>query len=536
MTWLKSSNFASTALCFCAYLVLSQQSVHACLAVRGSAPASEDYVQSEQAVIFWDETHHTEHFIRQVDIRTDVSDIGFLVPTPSVPELVEVDPAIFQLAADVGHPKMVQEIHYHTPWDIFGPALWGPSHFLSLPFLGLLTGMSDQGPQPYVLSEKDVAGYHAVVLAADNADALALWLKHNQYEWTREDAKWLQPYIDGKWTITAFKLIKPESPIAARVNSIDGKSPMVTRALRMSFASDKPFYPYSEPDSKQKATGASPYGRALRVAMLSNQRMRGEIPGYWGWPGRLLFAGSPTPAADLPWKIADWLSLAKLDGQLSIPSTLTYWLDESNPRPGRADISYTPDPDQSTYRRTEIDYSLPALHRPDLRHPLHDLGGLLLFGLLPGAPIYCGWWVIRRNKLLAASKPFSVRESAGVLAANWTLGTVAVLMGVFQACCCISIAFFMRDFADAMPGKPLPAYYFNSPVLTPVIVGILFWTLIYCGVRTFRMEPMALSRSATERIFYRWVDYVMAGGAFLIGIGFSLAMIGVLIFRLMPER
>src|SRR5690242_18626906 len=73
----------------------------ACATARGPNPTSEDYIESEQAVIIWDEPHKIEHFIRQADIRTKDPDLGFLVPTPQTPELVEVDPSIFQLAAEV---------------------------------------------------------------------------------------------------------------------------------------------------------------------------------------------------------------------------------------------------------------------------------------------------------------------------------------------------------------------------------------------------------------------------------------------------
>ncbi len=180
------------------------------MTVRGPKPTSEDYIQSEQAVIIWDQTHKIEHFIRQADISTKDPDLGFLVPTPDVPELVEVDSSIFQLAADVARPKLVREIVYHTPLQIFGPVLRGPAGILALPFVGLLTGMSDRdsSDEPKIVSEQDIAGYHAVILAANDAMTLALWLKQNDYEWTPEAEAWLKPYVAAKWTITAFKLIK----------------------------------------------------------------------------------------------------------------------------------------------------------------------------------------------------------------------------------------------------------------------------------------------------------------------------------------
>ena len=509
------------------FFIWSPSLAQACATVRGPKPTSEDFIQSEQAVIIWDEAHKIEHFIRQADIRTDDPDLGFLVPTPQVPELVEVDPSIFQLAADVGRPKKIQEIVYHKPLQIFGPVLEGPAAVLALPFVSLLTGMSerDDSNELKIVSEQDVAGYHAVVLAADNAAALALWLKENGYESTPELEAWLKPYVAAKWTITAFKLIKPKPSDGT---FLDASKPIVTHAIRMSFATDRPFFPYSEPGDKQRAHAASPYGRTLRVAVLSSGRMQGVLADGSPWPGNLLFAGSPKPDTGTVWTADKWMTFAKLDGQLTLPAMLTYWRDDSNPRPGTTDLYFSPAPEQSSFRKTEIDYSIPALHLFDLTDLFSDIAGLIIVVLLPGAPLYCGWRLIRLNHPRRISPTAALSKSQALFEIRRIFGFFAVMMGSLYCVSCLIAAYMLRNIADSLPGKPLPSLC--NPVVL-IAVGGLFLTLVHCGVRAFRRAPTADKPYQHRTMFGRYWDYLMAGGSILIGAAFSFAIVTVFIIR-----
>ena len=42
-------------------------------------------IADESAVIIWDSASQTEHFIRRASFKTEATDFGFLVPTPSQP-------------------------------------------------------------------------------------------------------------------------------------------------------------------------------------------------------------------------------------------------------------------------------------------------------------------------------------------------------------------------------------------------------------------------------------------------------------------
>ena len=68
-------------------------------------------VAEESAVIVWDEATKTEHFVRRATFRSAAKDFGFLVPTPSKPELAEASDDSFTRLEDVIRPEVVQEHH-----------------------------------------------------------------------------------------------------------------------------------------------------------------------------------------------------------------------------------------------------------------------------------------------------------------------------------------------------------------------------------------------------------------------------------------
>ncbi len=359
-------------------------------------------ITGENAVIIWDESRKIEHFIRQADIRTSASDVGFIVPTPETPELAEADSRIFLLATQMAKPKPIPEVVYETPLEALNRMIhFGKTGVFFRPIRGELALASRSSVQ--VLQEKDVAGYHAVTLAADDVEALSQWLKENGYAIDPAAEAWLQPYIADKWKITAFKL--------ARQAQDAGTDFIRSKAIRMSFPTERPFFPYSEPGDTAASGAAQPVGteRHLNVAILSQVRMTGALKGGQPWPGELLFAGSSTP----PLHVSDsdsgqirpppgqWLTLAGLDSakdKPELPPWLTCFQDNSNPRPGTADLYFTPSVDASPMQRTEVDPFLPKDYRTDWSHPLSNLGVVLIFlligGLLAAYPI----WLFRISR------------------------------------------------------------------------------------------------------------------------------------------
>jgi len=52
-------------------------------------------INSEEAIILYDAKSKTEHFIRRANFRIEAKDFGFLVPTPTKPELGEARSCVF---------------------------------------------------------------------------------------------------------------------------------------------------------------------------------------------------------------------------------------------------------------------------------------------------------------------------------------------------------------------------------------------------------------------------------------------------------
>src|SRR5262249_17970023 len=94
------------------------------------------------------------------------------------------------------------------------------------------------------------------------------------------------PYVAAKWKITAFKIM--QDPKTGQLAT--------TKPVRMSFKTDRPFFPYREPEDTTSKNGTgtkpdedkeskkrhkngrtSPPVRMLRVYFLSDVRMEGKL-------------------------------------------------------------------------------------------------------------------------------------------------------------------------------------------------------------------------------------------------------------------
>jgi Uncharacterized protein conserved in bacteria (DUF2330) len=292
-------------------------------------------ISGEAALIVWDPKSKTEHFVRRAYFETSAHDFGFLVPTPTPPDLGEVDDGLFDSLSAITRARHVTQKVIKT---VFGFGLLPESQ------------MEDRNPPPTtaamppgaaveVLHEQTVAGFDATVLKADDPKALAEWLGQHGYESRPALTEWLQWYTDHTWIITAFKLTK------------DGeeRDHLGTKSVRMSFHADRPFYPYREPaDMRQSAQGA----RVLRLFFLADQRYEGTLGDQGKWPGSTVWAD------DVSGKVQDLTTPLKLTDALakSLEGVryLTEFQDNSNPRPGTDEVYFRPASDQSSRERPPI--------------------------------------------------------------------------------------------------------------------------------------------------------------------------------------
>lgn len=194
----------------------------------------------EKTLIVWDSQRNKEHFIRSVSFRTDASDFGFIVPTPSKPEIAEADSEAFKRLDEYGRPPRPRVATKGAASGIFE-----------------FTSGSVE-----VLEKKEVAGMEVAVLRANDVKDLSEWLKTNKYSWRPAFEKWLQPYLKRHWVLAAFRYSKKGAQ--AKV--------LETKTIRMTFNTDMPFYPYREPSDTK-----SDFMRRLDLYVATNEVLRGYL-------------------------------------------------------------------------------------------------------------------------------------------------------------------------------------------------------------------------------------------------------------------
>jgi len=286
-------------------------------------------VDSEEAIIVYDAKTKTEHFIRRSNFRTQSSDFGFLVPTPSKPDIGETPSSVFMTLHSATAPRRVESgnvkrvvIKKNEPQSEARAGNAAP-----------------RGPD--ILGKGDAAGLTYVILRADDIDGLKKWLEDNKYDSRPELVDWLKWYVDNKWIITAFKI--KQDPGA--------QNDRWYKSIRMSFETDKPFYPYREPEDMRKKAGGS---RSLRVFYLGESRVSGKLGADGNWPSRT--AWSNVLSDSYQTTVVNGLGMSKeqVDKLKSQKWHLTEFEDTSAPRPGTAEVYFSKSEDQSAVERPVI--------------------------------------------------------------------------------------------------------------------------------------------------------------------------------------
>ncbi len=243
--------------CLLLFFLSHPDTARACCAVSAAGvPAING---DQDVIIIWDRERQTEHFIRQASFLAEGDSVGFIVPSPSRPQLEEAGNQAFPYLAEITAPK--QPARFEVPLGCSAD-----------------TGMTYSAEVGVrVIEEKTVAGYDAVVLTADSGHALVAWLRNHDYAFTPEVAAWAQPYVEQGWYMTAMKIAK---------NRADRSSEdLAASALRITFQTDRPLFPYREPDSRREAAQLKAPDRLLRIYFIAESRYEGLFPSAQPWSG-----------------------------------------------------------------------------------------------------------------------------------------------------------------------------------------------------------------------------------------------------------
>jgi Uncharacterized protein conserved in bacteria (DUF2330) len=304
-------------------------------------PSGKPVVNADQTVILlWDAATRTEHFIRKASFKSEADDFGFLIPSPSKPQLAESGNEAFPVLQKLTEPEVIRR---RRP---AGGGCGCEDKSTALPAAGKQESVR-------VLDQKLVAGFHAAVLEATSAGALTAWLRDNGYAYSPEIEAWAKPYVAAGWKVTALKVAKSSGERTEK--------DVAASALRLSFQTDRPLFPYREPDptGPAKALGASQ--RLLRIYFLADARFRGELTPDTPWTGRVAWAGRVRP--EERGRVLELLGLAAATGPAD------WWLTEfEDPWPYRAapaDVYFSRDPDQGEVRRDPIVQYVAAPRPPD---------------------------------------------------------------------------------------------------------------------------------------------------------------------------
>ena len=221
-----------------------------------------------------------------------------------------------------------------------------------------------------VIDEVQVAGYDAAILKADDPGELLKWLEEHKYAARPALQEWLEEYTSNGWYITAFRISKTTSAEGAKA---------VARPVRMTFQTDRPFYPYREPADSREAEKSTPAGRLLRLFVLADQRLEAHIgdtdvmPAATVWADRL--EGHHISNINQRINFADPKQDVSVVGSSSMH--LTEFEDRSSPRLGTNELFLIPAKDQTKVERPPIINQYTVItYGPDLPKWPFWLGGI----------------------------------------------------------------------------------------------------------------------------------------------------------------
>lgn len=307
-------------------------------------PSGNPVVNADQTVIIlWDAAAKIEHMIRKASFKSEADDFGFLVPTPNQPELEESGNDAFPYLYKVTEPETKQ---VPRPSGI-GCGCLKKSEVKS----------AATKSEVRILLEKEVAGFKAVVLEANSASALIGWLKDNGYAFSQQIEAWAKPYVEAGWKITALKIAKDR----------DGKdkTTVTAGALRITFQTDRPLFPYREPDPQSPAEALGARHRLLRIYFLADARYQGQLTKEVTWTGKSAWADKLTPEQRT--KTLQLLKLPETTGPKDW--WLTEFEDDWPYKVAPADLYFTRDTNQGTLHRNPIIQYVSAFWPTDVMGP-----------------------------------------------------------------------------------------------------------------------------------------------------------------------
>lgn len=285
-----------------AVLATSSALVIPCCIAYESTPM---HLANEKVVIVWDSQKKRQHFVRQASFEGEADDFGFIVPTPTVPEVAEADAEVFDRLGE--YVQEQKERERRSKWPTEGADAMPAS-------------------SAEVIDVIQVGDYQATIIKADNGADMTAWLEENDYTTRPAMEPWLDHYAQKGWIFTALKFIRPEEATTPE-----------TTALRLSFDAEEPHYPYKMPTD----TWPEEHIRPLALYFISDGPAKAEYTELArSWEADLNWTGAMDD--DVRGDVARLIGLEGKD--LPLRPTLTSFINRKNDEGYDHDLHFSVSP------------------------------------------------------------------------------------------------------------------------------------------------------------------------------------------------
>jgi len=194
------------------------------------APESQPSLAREKVLIVHDAARGREHFIREVAFRRADQTFGFVVPTPTLPEVAAVARSPFT------------QLRERFPFEPVPKPVADTGTGYGR---GAGAGFGGASDTVKVITTEKVGSFTAYTLSATDAGALAKWLADNQLSSTPNADVWLEHYVRMGFYFVAMRYTPPKD-----VHTRKHVGPVAAETVRISFDTPIAYYPYFEPEPR----------------------------------------------------------------------------------------------------------------------------------------------------------------------------------------------------------------------------------------------------------------------------------------------
>ena len=181
-------------------------------------PNTSIYETGQKAVIWYEDGIET--LVLSTTFNGKAENFGWLVPTPSKPEVVEASDELFTALDDLTRPRYNIE-----PLPILG----GPQTGI---------GGGEKYSTPIIIETKKVGIFDITVLLAKDSEGLTKWLEKNEYPYPQDREYLLKSYIDKDWYFVVAKVDSGSISQASSYLETGHASP-----IQLTFKTDQIVYP-----------------------------------------------------------------------------------------------------------------------------------------------------------------------------------------------------------------------------------------------------------------------------------------------------